>query len=66
MRDFDHGKIKTYYIQYMLIYSFAVKDWDMRLIDKTVIPRMPWHDMSLCVVSYIHGVTHKNKALTVY
>lgn len=26
-----------------------VKDWDMRLIDKTVIPRMPWHDMSLCV-----------------
>lgn len=50
----------------MLIYSFAVKDWDMRLIDKTVIPRMPWHDMSLCVVSYIHGVTHKNKALTVY
>ncbi|KAI7898091.1 uncharacterized protein BX663DRAFT_526183 [Cokeromyces recurvatus] len=27
-----------------------VKDWDMRLIDKTVIPRMPWHDMSLCVM----------------
>ncbi|KAI7896962.1 uncharacterized protein EV154DRAFT_490014 [Mucor mucedo] len=27
-----------------------VKDWDMRLIDKTVIPRMPWHDMSLCVI----------------
>ncbi|KAI9365193.1 hypothetical protein BD770DRAFT_378002 [Pilaira anomala] len=27
-----------------------VKNWDMRLIDKTVIPRMPWHDMSLCVI----------------
>lgn len=27
-----------------------VKDFDMRLIDKTVIPRMPWHDMSMCVI----------------
>ncbi|KAI9487461.1 MAG: hypothetical protein EXX96DRAFT_553340 [Benjaminiella poitrasii] len=27
-----------------------VKEWDMRLIDKTVIPRMPWHDMSLCML----------------
>ncbi|KAI9468470.1 MAG: hypothetical protein EXX96DRAFT_590746 [Benjaminiella poitrasii] len=27
-----------------------VKEWDMRLIDKTVIPRMPWHDISLCVI----------------
>ncbi|KAL0087888.1 hypothetical protein J3Q64DRAFT_1735044 [Phycomyces blakesleeanus] len=27
-----------------------VKEWDMRLIDKTVVPRMPWHDMSLCVM----------------
>lgn len=27
-----------------------VKEWDMRLIDKTVIPRMPWHDISLCMV----------------
>ncbi|KAI7872737.1 hypothetical protein BDF14DRAFT_1739586 [Spinellus fusiger] len=27
-----------------------VKNWDIRLIDKTVIPRMPWHDMSLCVL----------------
>ncbi|KAI8373627.1 hypothetical protein EDC96DRAFT_458022 [Choanephora cucurbitarum] len=26
-----------------------VKDWDMKLIDKTIIPRMPWHDMSMCV-----------------
>ncbi|KAI9267423.1 hypothetical protein BY458DRAFT_533912 [Sporodiniella umbellata] len=29
---------------------FPVKDYDMRLIDKTVIPRMPWHDMSMCLV----------------
>ncbi|KAG1150556.1 hypothetical protein G6F37_000150 [Rhizopus arrhizus] len=29
---------------------FPVKDWDMRLIDKTTIPRMPWHDMSMCVI----------------
>ncbi|KAI8393433.1 uncharacterized protein BYT42DRAFT_551022 [Radiomyces spectabilis] len=27
-----------------------VKDWDMRLIDKTVVPRMPWHDMSMCML----------------
>ncbi|KAI8085326.1 hypothetical protein BDF21DRAFT_379811 [Thamnidium elegans] len=27
-----------------------VKDWDMKLIDKTVIPRMPWHDISLCML----------------
>ncbi|KAL0085255.1 hypothetical protein J3Q64DRAFT_1746253 [Phycomyces blakesleeanus] len=27
-----------------------VKSWDMRLIDKTVVPRMPWHDISLCVM----------------
>ncbi|CAO0797085.1 unnamed protein product [Mucor circinelloides] len=27
-----------------------VKQWDMRLIDKTVIPRMPWHDISLCML----------------
>ncbi|KAI8370759.1 hypothetical protein EDC96DRAFT_502234 [Choanephora cucurbitarum] len=27
-----------------------VKEWDMRLIDKTIIPRMPWHDMSLCML----------------
>ncbi|CAO3600983.1 unnamed protein product [Absidia cylindrospora] len=27
-----------------------VKNWDMRLIDKTVVPRMPWHDMSLCML----------------
>ncbi|CEP13720.1 hypothetical protein [Parasitella parasitica] len=27
-----------------------VKEWDMRLIDKTVIPRMPWHDISLCML----------------
>lgn len=24
----------------------------MRLIDKSVIPRMPWHDISLCMVTY--------------
>lgn len=30
---------------------FIVKNWDRLLIDKTTIPRMPWHDMSLCVVS---------------
>ncbi|KAI8991905.1 hypothetical protein BDF20DRAFT_812470 [Mycotypha africana] len=29
---------------------FPVKEWNMRLIDKTVIPRMPWHDISLCVM----------------
>ncbi|KAI8391192.1 uncharacterized protein BYT42DRAFT_474927 [Radiomyces spectabilis] len=29
---------------------FPVKNWDMRLIDKTVVPRMPWHDMSLCIL----------------
>ncbi|KAI8884179.1 phospholipase D/nuclease [Backusella circina FSU 941] len=27
-----------------------VKDWDMRLIDKATVPRMPWHDMSLCMM----------------
>lgn len=27
-----------------------VKNWDLRLIDKTNVPRMPWHDMSLCVL----------------
>ncbi|KAI8980525.1 hypothetical protein BDB01DRAFT_836742 [Pilobolus umbonatus] len=27
-----------------------VQNWDMRLIDKTIIPRMPWHDISLCVI----------------
>ncbi|KAI8048754.1 uncharacterized protein B0P05DRAFT_500311 [Gilbertella persicaria] len=27
-----------------------VKEWDMRLIDKSSIPRMPWHDMSLCML----------------
>ncbi|ORY93035.1 hypothetical protein BCR43DRAFT_496218 [Syncephalastrum racemosum] len=26
-----------------------VKQWDLRLIDKSVVPRMPWHDMSLCM-----------------
>ncbi|CAO3621262.1 unnamed protein product [Cunninghamella echinulata] len=27
-----------------------VKNWDLRLIDKTAVPRMPWHDISLCVM----------------
>ncbi|KAI8981075.1 hypothetical protein BDB01DRAFT_795326 [Pilobolus umbonatus] len=27
-----------------------VKEWDMRLIDKSNIPRMPWHDISLCML----------------
>ncbi|ORZ14030.1 hypothetical protein BCR42DRAFT_417891 [Absidia repens] len=27
-----------------------VKNWDRMLIDKTTIPRMPWHDMSLCMI----------------
>ncbi|KAI8329868.1 hypothetical protein BC941DRAFT_463630 [Chlamydoabsidia padenii] len=29
---------------------YPVKNWDMRLIDKTTVPRMPWHDMSLCML----------------
>ncbi|KAI8886590.1 phospholipase D/nuclease [Backusella circina FSU 941] len=27
-----------------------VKNWDMRLIDKSSVPRMPWHDISLCML----------------
>ncbi|KAI9306139.1 hypothetical protein BJ944DRAFT_264042 [Cunninghamella echinulata] len=27
-----------------------VKNWDRLLVDKTSVPRMPWHDISLCVV----------------
>ncbi|ORX48538.1 phospholipase D/nuclease [Hesseltinella vesiculosa] len=27
-----------------------VKNWDRYLIDKTTTPRMPWHDISLCVI----------------
>ncbi|KAI7858196.1 hypothetical protein BDC45DRAFT_499033 [Circinella umbellata] len=27
-----------------------VKNWDMMLIDKTTMPRMPWHDISLCML----------------
>ncbi|KAI8990852.1 hypothetical protein BDF20DRAFT_908690 [Mycotypha africana] len=27
-----------------------VKLWDMKLIDKTTVPRMPWHDISLCML----------------
>lgn len=27
-----------------------VKEWDMRLIDKSIVPRMPWHDISLCML----------------
>jgi hypothetical protein len=34
-----------------LIAKILVKDWDMRLIDKATVPRMPWHDISLCMVS---------------
>ncbi|KAI8140212.1 hypothetical protein BJV82DRAFT_624297 [Fennellomyces sp. T-0311] len=28
----------------------GVNEWDRRLIDKTCLPRMPWHDVSLCMV----------------
>ncbi|KAI9491274.1 hypothetical protein BDB00DRAFT_767302 [Zychaea mexicana] len=28
----------------------GVNEWDRRLIDKTSLPRMPWHDVSLCMV----------------
>lgn len=31
----------------------------MRLIDKTTIPRMPWHDMSMCVVSRYTNIDRK-------
>ncbi|KAJ8656583.1 hypothetical protein O0I10_007660 [Lichtheimia ornata] len=27
-----------------------VQNWDMVLIDRSIVPRMPWHDMSLCMV----------------
>ncbi|KAI8064502.1 hypothetical protein BC940DRAFT_305884 [Gongronella butleri] len=27
-----------------------VKQWERQLIDKTMTPRMPWHDMSLCLI----------------
>ncbi|KAJ8655156.1 hypothetical protein O0I10_009191 [Lichtheimia ornata] len=27
-----------------------VENWDRRLIDKTTTPRMPWHDISLCML----------------
>jgi hypothetical protein len=38
-------------VDLITIDSSIVKNWDRLLIDKTTIPRMPWHDMSLCVVS---------------
>ncbi|KAI7856548.1 hypothetical protein BDC45DRAFT_503017 [Circinella umbellata] len=28
----------------------GVEEWDRRVIDKTSLPRMPWHDVSLCVL----------------
>ncbi|KAI9275903.1 hypothetical protein BDA99DRAFT_496737 [Phascolomyces articulosus] len=28
----------------------GVEEWDRRVIDKTILPRMPWHDVSLCVL----------------
>lgn len=55
LRDFEQGKQFWLYVEikelipYMYNLSI-VKEWDMRLIDKTVIPRMPWHDISLCMV----------------
>ena len=33
------------------IFFFEVEEWDRRVIDKTSLPRMPWHDVSLCVVN---------------
>ncbi|KAI9312755.1 hypothetical protein BX666DRAFT_1986220 [Dichotomocladium elegans] len=27
-----------------------VQNWDMALIDRSIVPRMPWHDMSLCIL----------------
>lgn len=38
-----------------------VKEWDMRLVDKTIIPRMPWHDMALCVVNSFFTSQEKKK-----
>ncbi|RCH99456.1 hypothetical protein CU097_013561 [Rhizopus azygosporus] len=29
-----------------------VNEWDLRLVDKTIIPRMPWHDMALCMLGH--------------
>lgn len=33
----------------------------MRLVDKTIIPRMPWHDMALCVVNSFFTSQEKKK-----
>lgn len=33
----------------------------MRLIDKSTIPRMPWHDMSLCMVCFVFYFILKKK-----
>ncbi|SAM04497.1 hypothetical protein [Absidia glauca] len=55
VRDFEEGKtVSLSYDDHLFIYLSLcvsiVKNWDMRLIDKTAIPRMPWHDMSLCMM----------------
>ncbi|KAI9248403.1 hypothetical protein BY458DRAFT_560172 [Sporodiniella umbellata] len=40
-QDYSDARLKDF---------INVKEWDMRLVDKTIIPRMPWHDMALCVL----------------
>ncbi|KAG1152416.1 hypothetical protein G6F37_000260 [Rhizopus arrhizus] len=57
LADFNYSSDPTLEIYPGQDYSDArlkdfinVKEWDMRLVDKTIIPRMPWHDMALCVL----------------
>lgn len=65
VRDFEDGMcILTYCmrIQTCLHVMFIVENWDRRLIDKTTTPRMPWHDVSLCMVSVCEMLRNKGNS----
>lgn len=57
VQDFKDGTVclwalHTFLLSLLTTLIIVVRQWDLRLINKSVTPRMPWHDVSLCIVSF--------------
>lgn len=59
VKDFANGNTRGEVGRYQpLTINLIVEQWDTTLVDRNVIPRMPWHDCTIGVVgiSAIHRV----------
>lgn len=68
VQDFKDGTVclwalHTFLLSLLTTLIIVVRQWDLRLINKSVTPRMPWHDVSLCIVSFFLKLTLRSSGI---